>query len=47
LPSRAVIRRGVVVAMLTSLTASAQVTSPMEVGATGVLLRPLKTFAFG
>ena len=47
LPSRARLREGVVVAMLTSPTASAQVTSPMEVGATGVLLRPLKTFAFG
>ncbi len=47
LPQRAGAREGVVVAMLTSPTASAQVTSPMEVGATGVLLRPLKTFAFG
>lgn len=47
LPQRAGVREGVVVAMLTSPTASAQVTSPMEVGATGVLLRPLKTFAFG
>lgn len=47
LPQRAAAREGVVVAMLTSPTASAQVTSPMEVGGTGVLLRPLKTFAFG
>ncbi len=47
LPSRAGVRDGVVVAMLTSPTASAQVSSPLEVGATGVLLRPLKTFAFG
>jgi hypothetical protein len=47
LPARAAVREGVVVAMLTSPTASAQVSSPMEVGATGVLLRPLKTFAFG
>ena len=47
LPGRAGAREGVVVAMLTSPTASAQVTSPMEVGETGVLLRPLKTFAFG
>jgi hypothetical protein len=46
-PQRAGVRGGVVVAMLTSPTASAQVTSPMEVGETGVLLRPLKTFAFG
>jgi hypothetical protein len=47
LPQRPGVREGVVVSMLTSPTASAQVTSPMEVGATGVLLRPLKTFAFG
>jgi hypothetical protein len=47
LPQRARVREGVLVAMLTSPTASAQVTSPMEVGATGVLLRPLKTFTFG
>jgi hypothetical protein len=47
LPPRAGVRDGVVVAMLTSPTASAQVSSPMEVGETGVLLRPLKTFAFG
>ena len=47
LPPRAGVRRGVVVSMLTSPTASAQVASPMEVGETGVLLRPLKTFAFG
>lgn len=46
-PPRAGVREGVVVAMLTSPTASAQVTSPMEVGATGVLLKPLKTFTFG
>jgi hypothetical protein len=46
-PPRAGAREGVVVSMLTSPTASAQVTSPMEVGETGVLLRPLKTFAFG
>jgi hypothetical protein len=47
LPKRAGVREGVVVAMLTSPTASAQVSSPMEVGETGTLLRPLKTFAFG
>jgi hypothetical protein len=46
-PARAGVRDGVVVAMLTSPTASAQVTSPMEVGETGVLLKPLKTFTFG
>jgi hypothetical protein len=40
-------REGVDIVMLTSTTASAQVTSPLEVAGTGVLLRPLKTFAFG
>ncbi len=38
-------RRGVTIAMLTSPTANAQVTSPSEVASEGVLLRPLKTFA--
>jgi len=47
LPQRTGVREGVVVAMLTSPSASAQVSSPMEVGETGVVLRPLKTFAFG
>jgi hypothetical protein len=47
LPERAGAREGVDVVMLTAPTASAQVTSPREVGATGVLLRPLKTFSFG
>ncbi len=46
LPQRAGAREGVIAAMLTSPTASAQVTSPMEVGETGVLLRPLKSFTF-
>jgi hypothetical protein len=46
-PQRPGVREGVVVAMLTSPTASAQVASPMEVGETGVLLKPLKTFTFG
>lgn len=40
-------RTGVTIVMLTSPTASTQITSPLEVGSTGVLLRPLKTFAFG
>jgi hypothetical protein len=40
-------RSGVTIVMLTSPTASTQITSPLEVGSTGVLLRPLKTFAFG
>ncbi len=47
LPERPGVRAGVIIAMLTSATASAQVTSPLEVGETGVLLRPLKNFAFG
>jgi hypothetical protein len=47
LPERAGVREGVIIAMLTSPTASAQVTSPLEVGETGVLLRPLKNFSFG
>jgi hypothetical protein len=47
LPPRKGVRAGVAVAMLTSPTASAQVTSPLEVAETGVLLKPLKTFTFG
>ncbi len=47
LPPRARAREGVAVVMLTSTTASAQIVSPLEVGTTGVLLKPMKTFAFG
>jgi hypothetical protein len=47
LPPRAGAREGVVVTMLTAPTASAQVQAPPEVGETGVLLKPLKTFTFG
>jgi hypothetical protein len=47
LPERAGVREGVDIRMLTSPGASAQVLSPLEVGETGVLLRPLKTFLFG
>jgi hypothetical protein len=47
LPPRAHAREGALVVMLTSATASAQIISPVEVGTTGVLLKPLKTFAFG
>lgn len=47
LPPRALAREGVVVVMLTSTTATTQIISPVEVGTTGVLLKPLKTFAFG
>jgi hypothetical protein len=46
-PPQAHPRAGVVVSMLTSPTASTQVLSPLEVGETGVLLRPLKSFTFG
>ena len=46
-PAEAHPRAGVVVTMLTSPKASAQVDSPLEVGDTGVLVRPLKSFAFG
>jgi hypothetical protein len=47
IPPRAHQRAGVVVSMLTAPKASAQVSDPQEVGETGVLLRPLKTFGFG
>jgi hypothetical protein len=47
LPPRAGAREGVVVRMLTAPTASAQVQSPIEVGETGVLLKPMKSFTFG
>ncbi len=47
LPERPNVRNGVVVAMLTASTASAQIKGPSEVASTGVLLRPLKTFSFG
>jgi hypothetical protein len=46
-PGRRNVREGVVIVMLTSATATTQVTSPLEVAGTGVLLRPLKTFSFG
>lgn len=47
LPERPGVRRGVDIVMLTSPTANAQVTSPLQVATAGVLLRPLKTFSFG
>jgi hypothetical protein len=47
LPQRRGAREGVDIVMLTSPTANAQVTSPVEVATTGILLRPLKTFSFG
>ncbi|HTA12550.1 MAG TPA: hypothetical protein VK765_03940 [Solirubrobacteraceae bacterium] len=40
-------RAGVAVEMLASPEANASVLSPLEVAESGVLLRPLKTFAFG
>ncbi len=46
-PPRGGAREGVAVVMLTSTTATKQIASPQEVATTGVLLRPLKTFAFG
>jgi hypothetical protein len=47
LPQRPRARHGVKIVMLTSPSANAQVTSPLEVASAGVLLRPLKTFALG
>ena len=47
LPERPGVREGVDIVMLTSPTANAQITSPLEVATAGVLLRPLKTFSFG
>jgi hypothetical protein len=47
LPPRPGVREGVVVTMLTAPEATAQVESPLEVGEAGVLLKPIKTFAFG
>ncbi|MFI4990685.1 MAG: hypothetical protein ACHQHO_07195 [Solirubrobacterales bacterium] len=47
LPQRPRARHGVKIVMLTSPTANAQVTSPLEVASEGVLLRPLKTFTLG
>jgi len=46
-PGSAGVRDGVIMVVLSSPTAEAHVTSPREVASTGVLLRPLKTFAFG
>jgi len=46
LPPRSGVREGVVIEMLTSATATAQVKVPSEVASTGILLRPLKTFSF-
>ncbi len=47
LPERAGVREGVHIAMLTAQGADPGVTSPLLVGTTGVLERPLETFTFG
>ncbi len=47
LPERAGAREGVDIVMLTSATKSSQLSSPMEVATTGILLRPLKSFSIG
>ena len=47
LPDRPGAREGVDIVMLTSPTASPQVTSPLEVASAGVLSRPVKTFTLG
>jgi hypothetical protein len=47
LPQSQGAREGVVIVMLTTPDANAQVSSPLEVASAGVLLRPLKTFSFG
>jgi hypothetical protein len=47
LPERPGAREGVNITMLTTPTASAEVTSPLEVASAGVLLRPLKTLSLG
>jgi hypothetical protein len=46
-PQRPGARAGVNIVMLTSPTANAQVTSPLEVASEGVLLKPVKTFTLG
>ena len=47
LPERPGVRDGVNITMLTTPTANADVTSPLEVASEGVLLRPLKTLSLG
>lgn len=46
-PPRAHPQAGVVVSMLAAPTANAQVDTPVEVGDSGLLARPLKSFSFG
>ena len=47
LPERPGVRAGVYIRMLSASTANPQVTSPLLVGTTGVLERPLETFTIG
>jgi hypothetical protein len=47
LPEREGVRAGVYISMLSSSHADPGVTSPLLVGTTGVLERPLETFTFG
>lgn len=47
LPERPGVRQGVDIVMLTSPTANSAINDPTEVGSTGVLSRPLRTFSFG
>lgn len=47
LPEQPGAREGVNITMLTTPTANADVTSPLEVASEGVLLRPLKTLSLG
>ncbi len=47
LPETPGAREGVTIMMLMAPGANTQVTGPIEVGTTGILLRPLKTFAIG
>jgi hypothetical protein len=46
-PQQSGARAGVDIVLLTSPTANAQVTSPLEVASEGVLLKPVKTFTLG
>ena len=47
LPERTAAREGVTISMLTAVGASKQVQAPLEVGTTGVLQRPLRSFTLG
>jgi hypothetical protein len=47
LPPHAQAREGVAIVMLNSTTTTPRIDSPQEIAGKGVLLRPLKTFAFG